>query len=151
VANRCCSSRTALNNCQTSSMFHFLGGQHHGRFEATYRAFPLAFIDKQSAEYGDKVILPPSALDRLGELLLFYSCCMHTLCVCTAADSICCAAGFDTPLLTCVCCGCWCSQPLCISSTPCCSRSPTTTRGAQRTAVCWSLWLRRATCTCHAG
>lgn len=35
-------------------------------FSATYRAFPLAFIDKQSAEYGDKVILPPSALDRLG-------------------------------------------------------------------------------------
>lgn len=38
-----------------------------GHFEATYRAFPLAFIDKQSAEYGDKVIMPPSALDRLGE------------------------------------------------------------------------------------
>jgi ubiquitin fusion degradation protein 1 len=50
-------------------MFHFLGGYPgHNRFEATYRAFPLAFIDKQSAEYGDKVILPPSALDRLGEL-----------------------------------------------------------------------------------
>lgn len=48
-------------------MFHFLGGGYHGRFEATYRAFPLAFIDKQSAEYGDKVILPPSALDRLGK------------------------------------------------------------------------------------
>lgn len=27
---------------------------------------PVAFIDKQSAEFGDKVILPPSALDRLG-------------------------------------------------------------------------------------
>lgn len=40
----------------------------HGHFEASYRAFPLAFIDKQSAEYGDKVILPSSALDRLGEL-----------------------------------------------------------------------------------
>lgn len=46
-------------------MFPFFGG-YHGHFEATYRAFPLAFIDKQSAEYGDKVILPPSALDRLG-------------------------------------------------------------------------------------
>jgi hypothetical protein len=42
-------------------------GHHHGPFEATYRAFPLAFIDKQSADYGDKVILPPSALHRLGE------------------------------------------------------------------------------------
>lgn len=27
---------------------------------------PVAFIDKQQAEFGDKVILPPSALDRLG-------------------------------------------------------------------------------------
>lgn len=35
-------------------------------FEAHYRAMPVAFIDKQSAEFGDKVILPPSALDRLG-------------------------------------------------------------------------------------
>lgn len=49
------------------AMFHFPGG-HHGTFEATYRAFPLAFIDKQSADYGDKVILPPSALHRLGKL-----------------------------------------------------------------------------------
>jgi hypothetical protein len=46
-------------------MFPFFGG-YGGHFEATYRAFPLAFIDKTSAEYGDKVILPPSALDRLG-------------------------------------------------------------------------------------
>lgn len=49
-------------------MFNFYGGpMMGGHFEATYRAFPLAFIDKQSAEYGDKVIMPPSALDRLGE------------------------------------------------------------------------------------
>eukprot|EP00775_Hariotina_reticulata_P002575 gene2575-2877_t len=54
-------------------MFHFLGGYPgHNRFEATYRAFPLAFIDKQSAEYGDKVILPPSALDRLASLHIEY-------------------------------------------------------------------------------
>ena len=39
-----------------------------GVFEAHYRAMPVAFIDKQAAEYGDKVILPPSALDRLGAL-----------------------------------------------------------------------------------
>jgi ubiquitin fusion degradation protein 1 len=48
-------------------MFGFLGGGFGGgTFEAHYRAMPVAFIDKQSAEYGDKVILPPSALDRLG-------------------------------------------------------------------------------------
>jgi ubiquitin fusion degradation protein 1 len=37
-----------------------------GSFTAHYRAMPVAFIDKQQAEFGDKVILPPSALDRLG-------------------------------------------------------------------------------------
>ena len=49
-------------------MFHFFGPPGGNHFEGTYRAFPLAFIDKQSNEYGDKVILPPSALDRLGAL-----------------------------------------------------------------------------------
>lgn len=54
-------------------MFNFYGGPSFGgHFEATYRAFPLAFIDKQSAEYGDKVIMPPSALDRLASLHIEY-------------------------------------------------------------------------------
>ena len=49
-------------------MFGFFGGHAGGVFEAHYRALPVAFIDKhQRAEHGDKVILPPSALDRLGE------------------------------------------------------------------------------------
>lgn len=43
-----------------------------GSFEAHYRAMPVAFIDKQSAEFGDKVILPPSALDRLASLHIEY-------------------------------------------------------------------------------
>ncbi len=34
-------------------------------FEASYRAYPVSFIDKLDAENGDKVFLPPSALDRL--------------------------------------------------------------------------------------
>ena len=34
-------------------------------FESTYRAFPVAAIGKESLEYGDKVVLPASALDRL--------------------------------------------------------------------------------------
>ena len=50
-------------------MFHYRG-HHSGTFQETYRAFPLAFIDKQSADYGDKVILPPSALHKLGECRL---------------------------------------------------------------------------------
>jgi ubiquitin fusion degradation protein 1 len=47
-------------------MFAF-GAMPGGTFEAHYRAMPMAFIDKKNAEYGDKVMLPPSALDRLGE------------------------------------------------------------------------------------
>jgi hypothetical protein len=46
-------------------MFHFFP-PNGSDFEATYRAFPLAFIDKQAHEYGDKVILPPTALHSLG-------------------------------------------------------------------------------------
>lgn len=52
--------------------FNPFGGLNHGTFEAFYRAMPVAFIDKQSAEFGDKVILPPSALERLGELQGFF-------------------------------------------------------------------------------
>lgn len=42
-------------------------GPGGGTFEKVYRAMPVAFIDKQSAEYGDKIIMPPSALETLGE------------------------------------------------------------------------------------
>ena len=52
-------------------MFGMFGpgaGGGGGGFEAHYRAMPVAFIDKPNAEFGDKVILPPSALDRLGEI-----------------------------------------------------------------------------------
>ncbi|MEW5300017.1 MAG: hypothetical protein WDW36_002980 [Sanguina aurantia] len=48
--------------------FNPFAGLNHGTFEAFYRAMPVAFIDKQSAEFGDKVILPPSALERLASL-----------------------------------------------------------------------------------
>eukprot|EP00798_Chlamydomonas_sp_ICE-L_P029337 gene29337-8891_t len=49
----------------------FPGGRQMG-FEAHYRCMPVAFIDKQSAEFGDKVILPSSALDRLASLHIEY-------------------------------------------------------------------------------
>lgn len=42
------------------------GGPGGGRFEASYRCYPVTFLDKPEAERGDKVFLPPSALDRLG-------------------------------------------------------------------------------------
>lgn len=50
---------------------NFFGGHPAplGRFEATYRCFPVSFIGKADAERGDKIFLPPSALDRLGTLL----------------------------------------------------------------------------------
>ena len=42
-------------------MFGRLGGGGNSRFEATYRVYPVSFIDKTQLENGDKVILPPSA------------------------------------------------------------------------------------------
>ena len=45
--------------------FGFGGGG--STFSATYRVYPVSFLEKESAERGDKLILPPSALDRLGE------------------------------------------------------------------------------------
>jgi len=47
-------------------------GAPRGRFEATYRCYPVSFIDKTHLENGDKVILPPSALDRLASLMIDY-------------------------------------------------------------------------------
>eukprot|EP00887_Chlorella_sp_A99_P006719 scaffold3.g6719.t1 len=44
------------------------GGGGGGRFEASYRCYPVSFIDKPEAERGDKIFLPPSALDRLAQL-----------------------------------------------------------------------------------
>lgn len=43
-----------------------------GQFEAQYRCYPVTFIDKAEAERGDKVFLPPSALDRLAQLHIDY-------------------------------------------------------------------------------
>lgn len=43
-------------------LFNFGGGV----FEANYRCYPVSFLDKLDAENGDKIFLPPSALDRLG-------------------------------------------------------------------------------------
>ena len=49
--------------------FGFGGGG--STFAATYRVYPVSFLEKESAERGDKLILPPSALDRLGEFFFF--------------------------------------------------------------------------------
>lgn len=47
-------------------MFNFYAGRSGRTFEANYRVYPVSFIDKNDAENGDKIFLPPSALDRLG-------------------------------------------------------------------------------------
>ena len=44
-----------------------LGG---GTFAASYRVYPVSFLDRADAEAGDKLFLPPSALDRLGECVV---------------------------------------------------------------------------------
>jgi ubiquitin fusion degradation protein 1 len=43
-------------------------GYRGSTFEQTYRCYPASFIDKPQLESGDKIIMPPSALDRLGKL-----------------------------------------------------------------------------------
>ncbi|PRW59790.1 ubiquitin fusion degradation 1-like protein isoform X1 [Chlorella sorokiniana] len=48
------------------------GGPGGGRFEASYRCYPVSFLDKPEAERGDKIFLPPSALDRLAQLHIDY-------------------------------------------------------------------------------
>ncbi|XP_073144291.1 uncharacterized protein [Henckelia pumila] len=51
----------------------FNGYGYHGMsFEQTYRCYPASFIDKAQIENGDKVIMPPSALDRLASLQIDY-------------------------------------------------------------------------------
>ncbi|XP_049407945.1 uncharacterized protein LOC125871407 isoform X1 [Solanum stenotomum] len=51
----------------------FDGYGYHGRsFEQTYRCYPASFIDKPQLENGDKIIMPPSALDRLASLHIDY-------------------------------------------------------------------------------
>ncbi|XP_018484909.1 uncharacterized protein LOC108855558 isoform X2 [Raphanus sativus] len=46
---------------------------YHGTtFEQSYRCYPASFIDKPQLESGDKIIMPPSALDRLASLHIDY-------------------------------------------------------------------------------
>ncbi|CAN1261595.1 Ubiquitin recognition factor in ER-associated degradation protein 1 [Linum perenne] len=52
---------------------YFDGYGYHGTsFEQTYRCYPALFIDKPQIESGDKIIMPPSALDRLASLHIDY-------------------------------------------------------------------------------
>ena len=41
-------------------------------FKGTYRVFPVVMANKSNLECGDKIILPPSALDHLARLRVQY-------------------------------------------------------------------------------
>jgi len=55
-------------------MFGGMGlyGPGGGTFAQNYRCYPVSFIDKDHLEEGNKVIMPPSALDRLASLHIDY-------------------------------------------------------------------------------
>ncbi|CAE6151034.1 unnamed protein product [Arabidopsis arenosa] len=53
-------------------MFYDGYAYHRTTFEQTYRCYPSSFIDKPQIESGDKIIMPPSALDRLASLHIDY-------------------------------------------------------------------------------
>lgn len=52
-------------------MFMFARGAQQ-TFCGQYRCFPVSFIERSSAEQGDKIFLPPSALNRLAQLHIEY-------------------------------------------------------------------------------
>ncbi|KAK3206314.1 hypothetical protein Dsin_020360 [Dipteronia sinensis] len=45
---------------------------HSSTFEQHYRCYPVSFIDKPHLENGDKIVMPPSALDRLASMHIEY-------------------------------------------------------------------------------
>ena len=50
----------------------FMFGSSRHSFLQHYRCFPVSFIEKSAAEQGDKIFLPPSALNRLAQLHIEY-------------------------------------------------------------------------------
>ncbi len=44
----------------------------NGAFTRQFRGFPVSFIDRADLERGDKIVLPPSALDTLARLNIAY-------------------------------------------------------------------------------
>ncbi|KAK7312464.1 hypothetical protein VNO77_36340 [Canavalia gladiata] len=46
--------------------------EEEGGFEHTYRCYSVSFIEKSSLENGDRIIMPPSALDKLVYLEIEY-------------------------------------------------------------------------------
>lgn len=51
---------------------NFFGGPPEGPFDMQYRVYPVSFINKEDLEKGNRIILPPSALDHLARLNITY-------------------------------------------------------------------------------
>lgn len=128
-------------------MFGGFGGYGGSRFEASYRCYPVSFLDKPEAERGDKIFLPPSALDRLGEPQPWKRR-SETVQPPRPARSQTLPPAAARQLTTCPCCP---LQPSCTSTTPCCSRWKTGGTGTAPTAACWSSLRTKAWCTCPTG
>ncbi|KAL5709563.1 Ubiquitin recognition factor in ER-associated degradation protein 1 [Ranunculus cassubicifolius] len=56
----------------TESDYNYHDYRAASSFERSYRCYPVAFIDKQHLEKGDKIVMPPSALDSLASLHIDY-------------------------------------------------------------------------------
>eukprot|EP00929_Paragymnodinium_shiwhaense_P012350 TRINITY_DN11935_c0_g2_i1.p1 TRINITY_DN11935_c0_g2~~TRINITY_DN11935_c0_g2_i1.p1 ORF type:complete len:317 (-),score=67.71 TRINITY_DN11935_c0_g2_i1:233-1183(-) len=50
----------------------FFGGGIPNRFDRQYQCFPVSFIGRDDLEKGNKIVLPPSALDHLARLNISY-------------------------------------------------------------------------------
>ncbi|XP_064950360.1 uncharacterized protein LOC135602890 [Musa acuminata AAA Group] len=72
VSSRCVSGYLKGAAFGLYKMFFEGFGYHRDTFEQTYRCYPTSFIDKPQLETGDKIIMPPSALDRLAALHIDY-------------------------------------------------------------------------------
>ncbi|GAB2267647.1 hypothetical protein Dimus_002629 [Dionaea muscipula] len=65
--------RTSFTHTADMDHMYFNGYGYHGAsFEQAYRCYPASFIEKPQIETGDKIIMPPSALDRLASLHIDY-------------------------------------------------------------------------------
>ncbi|AEC07154.1 ubiquitin fusion degradation 1 [Arabidopsis thaliana] len=73
VLRFCCHLLTYSVSLLPPITMFFDGYHYHGTtFEQSYRCYPASFIDKPQLESGDKIIMPPSALDRLASLHIDY-------------------------------------------------------------------------------
>lgn len=132
-----------------AGMFGALGG---GFFDQNFRAYPVAFIEKESAEGGDKVILPPSSLNKLGAFMICVSGPGRHHCFRASGRTYRARYATSCARLYAAIHSCdICLQHRCMWSIPCCSVSRTNEDNGCRTAVSWNSSPRKECATCHNG